>query len=231
MVYNKPTIYKAPTVYKQAGGGGGIIPVPDGYNELMWITSDFLINGNDASYIDLGKGYNTYKYVMPFVDCTDFFDYLITNNITTDNYGLPSMANGHIKNAIIRQTGGIIELGMQQEGCSGSGYINLSPRPNVTNVINDKDYIKIGEFVQTRGPGNISVGTCSYLRPFELGKMAFKIGPIKVYDVQGNLFQDWRPVEQLGGGDNRFGYYDVINNVFKASERAGRYMIPGPEVI
>lgn len=229
----KPSIYKGAGIYKtvDAGGGGGGVPVPDGYKELMWITSDFLTNGNDASYIDLGKGYNTYKYVMPFVDCSDFFNYLISNNKTADYYCLPSMANGRIKNAIIQQTAGIIKLEMQQEGVSGSGYIDLTPMPTITNVINDKDYIKIGEFVKTRGEGNISVGTGSFLRPFDLGECCFKIGTIKVYDEQDNLFQDWRPVEKLNGGNNRFGYLNVLNNVFKSSERPGRYILPGPEII
>lgn len=230
MVNNRPTVYNTASVYSEAGGGG-VIPVPDGYKELMWITSDFLINGNDASYIDLGTGYNTYKYVMPFVDCTDYFNYLITNNKTTDNYCLPTMSNGRIKNAIIRQTGGIIKLGMQQEGCSGSSYIDLSPMPTITNVINDKDYVKIGDFVKNRGTGNISVGTGQFLRPFSLGETFFKIGPIKVYDGQNNLFQDWRPVEKLNGGNNRFGYLNILNGVFKNSLRSGRYIVPGPEII
>lgn len=230
MVNNAPSVYKSPSVYK-IDGGGGVIPVPDGYKELMWITSDFFLNGSDASYIDLGTGYNTYKYVMPFVDCTDVFNYLITNNKTNSNYCLPTMSNGQTKNAIIEQSGGIIKLSMQQEGCYGSGYIDLSPMPTVTNVINDKDYIQIGEFIRTRGTGNIIVGTSSYLRPFGLGDLAFKIGPIKVYDGQSNLFQDWRPVEKLNGGDNRFGYLNILNGVFKGSVRSGRYILPGPEIV
>lgn len=207
--------------------------VPDTYKELLWIRSDYKENGNDASYVDLGTGYNTYTYKFELVDLTDCVKYMIDNNYTRDLYML-GMSNGDIKNVVLTQRSGSIEAKFVQAGTSGLSPTVLTDVPSVCQCFTYKDYAVLNGVTLNRGSGTVRVGTGSITPVLGRGSdpaSLVKLGRIKVYTESDELFQDWRPVEKIDGSNNRFGYYDIVNNVFKASERLGRYLVPGPYLL
>lgn len=235
MITKQPTIYKAPTVYKQAGaGGGGIIPVPDGYKQLMWVAPDCdetSARYNSAAYIDLGTNYNYYKWKIDFLDLSKVPLWYANNNIGTSQTPFLEIVNGRTRYLAIRENAGNMEIIYNAQGYYSGPSVQKSC--GIETCIIDGVNANISGVIIPNGGGTITKGTGAYSYPFGNGTsiIPIKIGTIKIYDEQDNLVNDWRPVEKLGGGSNRFGYYDVVNDVFKASARAGRYMIPGPEVI
>ena len=207
--------------------------VPDTYKELLWVTSDFKENGGNASYVNLGTGYNTYTYKFELVDLTDVIKYMIDNNYTRDLY-MFGMTNGNIKNVVLTQSSGSIKAKFQQEGVSGISYTTLSVVPSVCQCYTYRDYAVLNGVTLNRGAGTVRVGTGSNTLVLGGGSdydSLVKLGRIKVYTESDELFQDWRPVEKIDGGGNRFGFYDIVNSVFKASERPSRYLVPGPYLL
>lgn len=232
MVYVVPTVYNSPSVYKTAGGGG-VIPVPDGYKELLYIrpnVDENSIIGNNEAFCDLGPGNNTDVWEVNFLDITKVLPWL-QNNSNTQSHDMMVLSNGKTRYLSFRKNANNLECSFNADGYySGSPTIIL---PDIYNFKIDKTKALFGTTSINNGGGAISAGIASYTYPFGNGTdiMPIKIGVIKIWDqTETNLLHDWRPVEKLGGGDNRFGFYDIVNNVFKASSRSGRYFVPGPEV-
>lgn len=230
MIDNAPGIYAAPSIYNQAGtgGGGGPIPTPDGYKEVLYLRSDSE-NGLGGAIANFGASRNDYKVVVPFVDFTGTQQFMIDN--TVNEIILLSRANGKTSYITLKQDSNGLKASVSIEGYyyGSEVYIN----EGVSNILIDKTHAEIGYTSIYPGGGSISAGACSHfwVPMAGTGTAPIKIGRIYVYDTDDNLVQEWRPVEKLGGGNNRFGWYDVVNNVFKASIKAGRYFVPGPYVV
>ena len=232
MVYNGPTVYKSPSVYKTAGGGG-VVPVPDGYKELLYIRPDCDENSvryNSAAYCDLGPSRNDLKWVIDLVDFSVMKQWYINNNIGTSSTTCLGTSNGRIRYIEFRLDGSNFQGKYYCEGYYGGNWVNFPA--TLSKVTIDKVKAVIDNITIPNGGGAVSIGVGSLTIPWGNGTdiPPIKIGTIKMYDTQDNLVHDWRPVEKLNGGDNRFGFYDIVNNVFKASSRAGRYFVPGPYV-
>lgn len=232
MVNDRPTVYKTSSVYNEAGGGG-IPPIPEGYKELLYIrpnVDENSIIGNTEAYCDLGPGNNTDVWEINFLDITKILPWL-QNNSNTQTHDFLSLSNGKTRFLSCRKNGNNLEFFFNADGYySGSASII---NPDIYKVKIDKIKAVFGTSSVNNGGGAISAGTASYTYPFGNGTdiMPVKIGNIKIWDqTETNLLHDWRPVEKLDGGDNRYGFLDVLNNVFKASARSGKYFIPGPEI-
>ena len=233
MVNDRPTVYNTSSVYKEAGGGG-VIPVPDGYKELMWIATDCdetSVRYNEAAYVNLGTNYNNYKWKIDFLDLSKLSLWYSNNNIGSATTSFLTISNGKTRHLEFNENAGNMQIRYYAQGYSSGAWKQI--QFGLETCIIDGVNANISGEIIPNGGGAISKGSGSFTYPFGGGTSIppIKIGTIKIYDEQDKLVNDWRPVELLGGGSNRFGYYDVINNVFKASERAGRYMIPGPEII
>lgn len=234
MIENVPGIYNTPSIYKAGGGGGGDIPVPDGYKELLYIRPDCdenSVRNNGAAYCNLGPSRNDLKWVIEIVDFTVMKQWYINNNIGTVETQCLGTSNGKIRYLMFRMDSGNFQARYWCEGYDGANWENIPA--TISKVEIDKVNAHIDSYLLQNGGGSPSIGNATSTLPWGGGTSIppLKIGTIKMYDTQDNLVHDWRPVEKLNGGDNRFGFYDVTNNVFKASDRAGRYMIPGPEVV
>lgn len=233
MVNNRPTVYNTASVYAEATGGG-VVPVPDGYKELMWISPDCdetSVRYNDAAYINLGTNYNYYKWKIDFLDLSKVPAWYANNNIGTGTTSFLSISNGKTRSLSFCENAGNMQMQYFAEGYSSGNWTQISF--DFETCIIDGVNANISGIIIPNGGGAIDKGSGSHTYIFGGGTSIppIKIGTIKIYDEQDYLVNDWRPVEKLGGGLNRFGYYDVLNDVFKTSERAGRYMIPGPEII
>ena len=234
MIEKQPTIYKIPTVYKQAGGGG-VVPVPDGFKQLLWVSPDCDENSiryNEAAYIDIGPHYNNYKWVFDFIDLSKIKAWYQNNNIGTSSTYFLVISNGKTRYLGFRLDSNDIQFQYFAQGYYSGNYITKNDL-SIETIIIDKINAKISGITVPNGGGAISSGIGQQTYVFGQGTSIppIKYGSLKIYDVQDNLIEDWRPVERLGGGDNRYGYYDVINNVFKASIRSGRYLVGGPEIV
>lgn len=213
--------------------GGGDTPVPYGYKELLYIMPDCDENSvryNEAAYTDLGPNRNDTKWEISFIDFSVVKQWYINNNIGTASTSILSLSNGETRRIECKYSSGSLNLSYFAQGYSSGSSTPI--QDGIYSMTIDGVNAKLNDsIILNNGGGTISSGLASYTYPLGNGTdiPPIKVGKIKIYDVQDTLLQDWRPVEKLNGGDNRFGFYDVVNNVFKASVRAGRYLIPGPE--
>lgn len=228
-----PTIYRGESIYNTGAGGGGDTPLPDEYKELLYIRPDCDENSvrfNGAAYCDLGPSRNDLKWVIEIVDFTVMKQWYINNNIGNGETICLGTSNGKIRYLMFRTDSGNFQARYWCQGYGGANWVNIPA--TISKVKIDKVNAHIDNYLLQNGGGSPSIGSGSLTLPWGGGTdiPPLKIGTIKMYDEQDNIVHLWKPVEHLGGGDNRFGFYDVTNNVFKASARNGRYFVPGPAV-
>lgn len=229
MIENAPGIYAAASIYNQAGpGGGGPIPTPGGYKEVLYLRPDSE-NGLSGAIANFGASRNDYKVVVPFVDFTGTQKFMIDNAVNTIT--LLGRANGKTSYISLRQDSNGLKALVSIQGYSTGSEVYITE--GVSNILIDKTHAEIGNTSLYPGGGSISAGDCFYfwVPMAGTGTAPIKMGRMYVYDTDENLVQEWRPVEKLGGGANRFGWYDVVNDVFKASNTNGRYFVPGPYIV
>lgn len=237
----EPTIYK-PSIYNGAGiyntgaesGGGGDAPVPEEYKELMYIATDVDVNTNytsNGSFTSLGGFRTDSKIFVSLFDFTLIKQWLINNNKSSALIYLMSQVDGKQRYFMYQYDGTNQKGTYFVQGAGAGSVVNFSP--SIEYIVMTKSDVAIGNILFNAGGGSPSYGASNSFYPFGSGTdiPPAKCGKIKIYDSNDVLIKDWRPVEKIGAGNNRFGFYDTINNVFRNSIRSGHYFIGGPEIL
>lgn len=157
MVNNEASIYKAPTVYKQAGGGGnsGGVFIGSQYyatkelNGIVWICSDLLYDDNltDAGVNPISPTTPAY-WNLEGDPCNNHYfynhaaiEYFIQNNVFPDGWRVPSVADyttlkdNYTAYEIRSRYGWNAKLGTNETGLNfiGAGFFTESGNPKFYN--------------------------------------------------------------------------------------------------
>ena len=217
MVNNAPSVYKSPSVYKTAGGGGGL---PPQYTKLLyvrnkgnaWVKIDKAINGLGVDAVIALNSYSSNNSV----------GFLANRGSSNDVLYISDTKNFSWNNASYS--------GSQQLNASLYEQIFIKGRANGTNTVN----VTVGYGVNTY---SFSVAAATYNRgnyivllretdnPFADSKR-LDFYSSKIYDRTNELMLDLVPCKN---SSNEYGVFDFVDNLFYKFESQGD-IIPGPEI-
>ena len=210
MVNDKPTVYNTSSVYKEAGGGGGGLPIPDtDYKRLKFIS----ISKMDAPFPNCGLSLS-----CAFDDTIEFSCFIHSNVGEQWKY---LFHNGNLSFSLKLEGANSRIYGKWNEG----GFVETDThfvKGQITCVTN-KDIITFNGTNYTQNKGNSTNFTISNAFHFN-ENVDLDVYEFNVFDNLGVIKYNCVPAIRLQ--DSVLGLYDLITERFFGSN----FTTPGPEI-